>query len=55
MNTHRNDKLKNQRCFNPDLIPVLVATGFTLNRKPRPKTLDWADWNREIGLKRKPA
>lgn len=54
MTTNRNDKVKNQRCFNADLIPVLVATGFTVNRKPRPKALVWTDWNRETRMNRKP-
>ena len=54
MTTNQNDKPKNQRCFNADLIPVLVATGFTVNRKPRPQPLAWADWDREIRVTRKP-
>jgi hypothetical protein len=47
MITNRKDEPKKQRCFNADLISVLAATGFTVNKKPQPKALVWSDWNRE--------
>jgi hypothetical protein len=55
MTMNRNDEVKKQRCFNADLIPVLAAKGFTVNRKPSSKALVWADWNRELRLNRMPA
>ncbi len=54
MNTKQMNEHKNQRCFNADLIPVLEATGFTVNRKPRAKPLVWEEWVREPRVNRAP-
>jgi len=48
MTTNQNEKFKKQRCFNADLIPVLAATGFSVNKKPRSKALVWADLNQNL-------
>jgi hypothetical protein len=47
MKTQEKSHRGKQRCFDPELIAVVAAQGFTLNRKPRVKTLCWTDWNRQ--------
>jgi hypothetical protein len=54
MKMQRIEEPKKQRCFNADLIPVVAATGFTLNRKPRSKPLSLAQWNLEPRISRSP-
>jgi len=45
MKTQEKNDHGKQRCFDPELIAVVAAQGFTLNRKPRVKPLTWSDWD----------